>query len=126
MDIRTLQALRDVNSFDLFWNKVTKSAESLEVGEPQLPCRQKLPKRYDEGMSEGEFPINSKAFYHQHYYETIDLLINCIKARFEQPGYAVYRNLEQPLVKACLGENISSELHEVCSFNKNDFQKQIL
>ena len=37
MVIHTLQALRSVDSFDLFWTKVTKNAELLEVGEPQLP-----------------------------------------------------------------------------------------
>lgn len=46
MVLLTLQALRDVDSFDLFWNKVTTSAESLEVEEPQLPRRRKLPSRY--------------------------------------------------------------------------------
>ena len=73
MVISTLQALKDVDSFDLFWQKVTSSAESLEVGEPQLPHSRRLPK-YDDGLSEGEFPINSKAFNRQHYYETIDVI----------------------------------------------------
>jgi len=45
MVIRTLQAFRNAKSFDLFWKKVTKSAESLDVGEPQLPRQRKLPKR---------------------------------------------------------------------------------
>lgn len=126
MVLVTLQALRDVDSFDLFWNKVTTSAESLEAEEPQLPRRRKLPRRYDEGTSESEFHTDSKAFYRQHYYEIIDLIVNCIQARFEQPGYAVYRNLEQLLVKASLGEDISSELQEVCSFYKDDFQKELL
>jgi hypothetical protein len=121
-----LLTLRDVDSFDLFWNKVTTSAESLEVEEPQLPRRRKLPRRYDEGTSESEFHTDSKAFYRQHYYETIDLIVNCIQARFEQLGYAVYRDLEQLLVKASLGEDISSELQEVCSFYKDDFQKELL
>ena len=43
MVIRTLQALKNAESFDLFWKKVTKSAESLDVGEPQLPHQRKLP-----------------------------------------------------------------------------------
>lgn len=37
MVVRTLQAISSVDSFDLFWTKVTKYAELLEVGEPQLP-----------------------------------------------------------------------------------------
>ena len=50
----------------------------------------------------------------------------CIGARFEQPGYAMYRNLEQLLVKACQKEDITSELQQVCSFYKDDFQLELL
>ena len=59
-----------------------------------LIMQRKIPKRYDDGLAEGDFPTEPKALYCQHYFEAIDL-VNCIKDRFEQPGYEVYRNLEQ-------------------------------
>ena len=62
MVVRTLQTLRNVDSFDLFWTKVTKNAELLEVGEPQLPRQRKVPKRYDYGSSECEFHTDPKFF----------------------------------------------------------------
>ena len=47
MVVRTLLTLRSDDSFDLFWLKVTKRAESLEL-EPQLPRCTKCPRRYDD------------------------------------------------------------------------------
>ena len=85
-----------------------------------------MPKRFDYGSSEGEFHADPKVFYRQHYYEAVDLIVNCIETRFEQPGYAMYRNLEQLLVKACQKEDITVELRRVCSFYKDDFQLELL
>ena len=52
--------------------------------------------------------------------------MNSIKDRFEQPGYEIYRNLEQLLLKACRREEITSEFDAVCSFYKDDLQPQLL
>ena len=43
-----------------------------------------------------------------------------------QPGYAVYRNLKQLLLKACQGKDVTSELEHVCSVYKDDFQSELL
>ena len=126
MVVRTLQTLRNVESFDLFWLKVTKSGESLDVGEPQLPRQRKAPRRYDDGSAHGDFHADPKAYYRQHYFEAIDLVVNCITDRFQQPGYNVYRNLEQLLLKACQKEDITSEFDYVCLFYKDDFQPELL
>ena len=57
MVIDTIQSLRSDESFDLFWTKVSIMAESVEydVEEPQLPRRRKTPRRYDDGLTSGEF-----------------------------------------------------------------------
>ena len=126
MVVRTLQTLRSVESFDLFWLKVTKSADSFDVGEPQLPRQRKIPKRYDDGLADSDFHADPKDCYRQQYFEAIDLVVNCIKDRFQQPGYEVYCNLEQLLLKACQREDITSNLDYVCSFYKDDFQPEFL
>ena len=41
--------------------------------------------------------------YHVAYIEAIDLAISTIQDRFDQPGYAMYRNLENLLLKATHG-----------------------
>lgn len=102
-----------------------KGAESLDVGEPQLLHQRKLPKGYDDGLSESEFCTDSDAYFHQQYYEAIDLAINCIQARFEWQSYAVYRNLEQLLLKASQ-RDITLEFQHARSLFKDDFQPELL
>ena len=57
MTIATLQSLRSDTDFDIFWTKVEGIRESLDVDEPTLPRKRKVPKRYDDGASEGDHPI---------------------------------------------------------------------
>lgn len=50
----------------------------------------------------------------------IDLAVNCITSRFEQPGYTKYMKLESLLVKAASGEDFSKELEEITSIYESD------
>ena len=43
MTLQTLQSLRSEENFKLFWAKVTKMSDDLEVNEPLLPPRRKRP-----------------------------------------------------------------------------------
>ena len=40
--------------------------------------------------------------------EALDLVINSIKTRFDQPGYVMYKNLETLLVSAANGKELKS------------------
>ena len=66
-----------------------------------LPRQHKRPKRYDDGLSSGTFHDSPKSYYRQLYYEAIDNIVSCLNDRFDQPGYRIYSNLEQLLVKEC-------------------------
>ena len=125
MVVRTLLTLRSDDSFELFWLKVVKKAESLEL-EPQLPRRTKRPRRYDDGLAESEFHDDPKACFRQHYFEALDLAVNCIRDRFDQPGYKVYSNLEQLLLKAIEGKDVTTELDFICEFYKDDLDSKVL
>ena len=98
MTVTTLQKLRNQDSFDLFWKKSNDSASKVDVNEPSLPRRRKSPKQFQIGHGEPEFPTSVADLYRQHHYEALDLIINCIKDRFDQPGYRVYKNLENLLL----------------------------
>lgn len=82
----------------MFWLKIVKMLELLEVGSAQLPRQRKIPKKYDDGLAEAECHKDPKSYYRQHYFEAIDLAINCIQAWLQQPGYQFYSNLEQLLL----------------------------
>ena len=48
MTVSTLKSLRNDACFDLFWQKITGSAENLDVDKPALPRRRKAPRRLDD------------------------------------------------------------------------------
>ena len=52
-----------------FWLKLSSTAESLDVEEPQLPCCCKAHKTVDDGTSAGDFHSTPKEYYCQHYYQ---------------------------------------------------------
>ena len=56
----------------------------------------------------------------------LDNTIEAITNRFDQPGYRVYQNLEELIVKACKGDPYSNELDQVCSFYGSDLSKDQL
>ena len=120
LTVRTLSGIRTEENFDLFWASVDLRRQQLGVDEPQLPRRHKMPRRYDDGEQE-EFPQTNKALYRRHFYEAIDLAIHSITDRFDQPGFKVYCNVEQLLLKACSGKDFSNQLSAVCDFFEGDF-----
>ena len=54
---------------------MSSTAETLDIQEPQLPRRRKAPKRYDDDLAEGDFHNDVKAYYHQYYFEAIDVAV---------------------------------------------------
>jgi len=47
LTIRTLESIRSEECFDLFWEKLGKDRESLEVNDPIFPRKQKVPQRFE-------------------------------------------------------------------------------
>ena len=123
MTVQTLPSIRNDESFHLFWEKVSLLSKSLEVDEPQLPHRCKRPSRYEEGTSAGDFPSDPKDLFRQQYFEAIDLIIVCINDHFDQPGYKIYRQAEELLLKSCKKEPFQSELDLVQNFTKMTLNK---
>ena len=126
MTVCTLQSLRSDDNFLLFWTKVKKMASDLEVNNPVLPRQRKRPRRYEDGSAEGAFPDKVEDLYRVVYFEAIDLIVNCIKDRFDQPGYQQYRKLEELLVNAANKEPYDEHLKQITDFYKGDFDTRIL
>ncbi len=51
------------------------------------------------------------------------MAIVSIKDQFEQPGYAVYKNLEMLLLKVANGKEYTTELHEVLKLYGDNFNE---
>ena len=82
MTVRTLQSMRCDSNFELFWTKVMRLVQELDVDAPVLPRQRKRPRRYETG-TEGSFPQTVEDLYRIAYYEALDLIIGGIKSRFD-------------------------------------------
>ena len=128
LTVSTLMTLRTEGNFDLFWEKILKRKEDVDVNEPQLPRKRKVPRRYEEGIAENEYPSSPKDEYRRVYFEAIDLAVSSIKSRFDQKGYncKIVSSIEQLLLKACSGKSVDKDLTTVCDFFYDDFNKEEL
>ena len=118
--VTTLQGLRDDSNFTLFWNLVKRKSQSLNIEAPKLPRQRKRPARYEYGHASAEFTSEPKDHYKRIYYEALDLIIMSITERFDQPGYALYSNLEQLLLKSVKHEDYEEELKSVSELYQSD------
>ena len=59
----------------------------------------------------------------QVYYEALDFVVQAVRDRFDQPGYRVYRNLLELLLKACKGKAYQDELEAVLGIHKDDLSR---
>jgi len=126
LTVKTLEGLRTDENFELFWQKVGRAIERLEVEEPQLPRRRKVPRRFEQGSAPAESAGSPKEEYRRVYFEALDLAVISIRSRFDQKGFKTFSNVEQLLFKVCSGKSYTDELHEVCKFFYEDFDKEEL
>ena len=118
--VTTLQSLRTDEMYDLFWQKVTKMANDLEVDPPTLPRSHKRPKRYEDGSSSSHTHHTPQDYFRSMYFEALDLITNSITDRFDQPDFQTYAKLQELLLKAGKKEAYDDEYSFVCSFYGDD------
>ena len=120
LSVKTLQSMRNDEVYELFWVTAQQNASNFDIGEPTLPRKRKAPRHFEIGSSVSEFPSSPKDHYKRIYFEAFDLVINCIKNRFDQPGYLMYRNLETVLISAANGRDFEEHLKVVTDFYDTD------
>ena len=86
-------------AFQAFFHLVKSLRTSTGIEQPSLPQKRKVPRRIDDGNNGGYFSETVEEHYRLQYFEALDLAVASIKDRLYQPGYAVYRNLEELLLK---------------------------
>ena len=72
--VATLKGLRCDEDFVSFWRMVIERQHSIDISEPTLPRRSKVPRWYDIGMSSGHFPASIEDHYRPIYYRHISLV----------------------------------------------------
>ena len=86
-----------------------------------MPRRRKVPRRFEEGREDTHsYPSTPEDHYRKIYFEEIDLIVNCITDRFNQPGFLIYQHVESLLLKAANCKEYQSELKFVLEFYGSD------
>ena len=101
-------------------------ASERDVNEPKLPRQRKYPAHFEEGTAPTKFHSTVKEFYCRIYYEALDLIVESIRDRFDQPGYRVYQCLENLLLKAAKQEDFTEELQLAVSTYTSDIHESNL
>ena len=126
LTVDVLRSLREADKFTLFYEKVLLYQKKLEINPPALPRKRRAPRHLEVGSSLGDHPSSIEDHYRVIYYEALDIVIQGITNQFDQPGYLVYRNLEELLVKSSTGCEYETQLDFVCEFYKDDVSKDQL
>ena len=79
--------------------------------------------RYEVGSEDGHFHDCPKMLFRQNYFEVLDFVVNCVRQRFNQPGYAVYKHLVDLLLKAARCETYNTEYDFIVQFYGTDLDK---
>ncbi len=105
--------------FGKMWSSKLKK---LEIQDPILPRKRKVPCRYEIGSTTTTASIiTPEDHYRIIYFEAFDIVIAQITDRFEQEGYQMYSKLEKFLI----GKQ-DDDLDELIEFYGNDFEKDAL
>ena len=115
ISIKTLEILRNDDSFDSIWYLIKRDAASLELPEPTIPRKREKPARY---LGEQETPhyndiTEAKLMYKRVYFNAASTIITCIKGRFNHPGLQAYQSIEKLLIKTTNGREIQESLSDV-------------
>ena len=113
LTVTTLSKMRTDEGFHSFFTTVQSLCTTVGAEQPSLPRRRKVPRRIDDGSGDSYSSATIEEHYRLQYFKAVDLAVESIKDRFDQPGYAVYRNLEELLVKGASGRDFSEHLREV-------------
>ena len=126
--VSTMESIRSDQNFILFYKKVKKFAHDHDVNEPSLPRKRKPRMTIENYFSttESDHPDTPEDEYRRTYFEAIDLVVSCIKNRFDQDDFEMYALCEQLLVKAANKESFTTEFEKITNFYADDFKPNAL
>ena len=104
--ITTLKDYKSDDCFARFWKDVNNKACELEVDEPRLPRKRRVPVRYDESASNISHEQTTEEFYGNYYFLILEKIIAEIERRFQSPVFTFYMTVEDVLRRAFTGEYI--------------------
>ena len=116
--VSTLESIRSDQNFNLFYEKVKKFAHDHDVDEPSLPrkCKPRMTIENYFSTTESDHPETPEDEYRRKYFEAIDLVVSCIKNRFDQDDFEMYALCGELLVKAAIKRALPQNLKKLQTF----------
>lgn len=112
--VTTLKKDRNEANFDLFWEHTLLRKVGLDVNDPVLPRKRKIPARFEHGSSSTHsFFETPKEFYRQKYLNVYDFVISAIEERFNQKDFEIYKSIQELLLKSVREEDFKHEFDVV-------------
>ena len=119
--ICTLKEMRNDSKFTEFWQEITSKAIELDIGEPTLPRRRKLPRRFDESNTTTFHDSTPETMYKRLYFELIDTVVGEVERRLTSPSFTLYAKMELLLKSAAEGsEVLRADVKEVVDHFQDD------
>lgn len=120
--ITTLKELRCDSKFSELWMEVTGKAVELDIGEPTLPRRRKVPRKLDQTSSTAYHDNTPESMYKRYYFELIDTVVGEIERRLDSPSFTLYTKMELLLKSAAEGKEIlRPAVEEIFDHFQDDF-----
>uniref|UniRef100_A0A1X7TS41 Uncharacterized protein n=1 Tax=Amphimedon queenslandica TaxID=400682 RepID=A0A1X7TS41_AMPQE len=100
-----LNRQRSDDAFNLIYDLVLQEAAEKGLQQPTLPRQRKIPRRIDDWSKNHTF-FSPKEFFRGQYFEVLDVLKGELIRRFDQPTFAILREMEKILIDSCNEKNI--------------------
>ena len=98
--------------------------KQIEKDDPKLPKKRKVSDYYEEGEPPVKFISKVEEYYRQIFYQAIDMVVNCIRKRFQQKNNTeTLQIMEILLLKALRKEHFGHELQQMSSFFSSNLGK---
>ena len=104
---------RNDESFERLWQKSHDAWEKFNLKHPKDPRTKRIPKRLEHSQSASErHKFSAHDLYKTTYYETLDMAMNEIKRRFDQPAYKTLQAFENVLLRAATNDSVEQVIEE--------------
>ena len=119
--VSTLKSYRTDSKFLEFWSAAEQATCDLHFEPPHVPRRRKVPRRIDDGTSDGDSPDSPEAVHRPIYFQLIDLLQVELEERFASNDHEALIAIETLLLDSIVKSEPSAEcIAKVTSFYGND------
>lgn len=131
LTVNQLKNMRTEAYYEKIFSHVEDKIAEYELHKITLPRHVRPPRRYDEKAHTSDAHVFERPadFYRVQYFNFLDVIINNINSRFDQPGMKMYSLMESVVTAACKKQTFAAEVEELCNtydeFNKSRLIMQL-